>query len=238
MATIIESQNCLSAWKEVCQHILENGNGFNLLVCITNPLDINDQQLKEVFTSDLISKRIVEDVTNTIFPYKFYLRNRDLEPSDFYDLHEKIYLRGKTMHKKNKSRWGNYFLRFTKFGEEKKNQLQKIIDDLNNRDKNYSACYYMHVSSADTDSNTKNIGNPCLQYVQFAQEENSINLTAIYRNHDFYSKALGNYIGLSRLLEYICIKTQKNVGTITCHSIHYYLMQNTKVRNCIDGLSW
>ncbi len=71
------------------------------------------------------------------------------------------------MHRKNKSRWGNYFLRFTKFGSNQRNQLQAIIDGINNRANNQAACYIMHVSSIDYDNNTRVIGNPCLQYVQF-----------------------------------------------------------------------
>ena len=142
------------------------------------------------------------------------------------------------MHKKNKARWGNYFLRFTKFGFNKVNQVQRIIRDINNRPNNQAACYIMHVSSIDYDSNTRIIGNPCLQYIQFAQVGNSLNLTAVYRNHDFLTKALGNYIGLTRLLEFVCDNTNSQIGSVTCHSIHYYLNNRKNVKSCIDNLTW
>jgi thymidylate synthase len=238
MPNLIQSQNCLSAWKDACSYILNNGDGFNLVVHIISPNIIDDNHLNEILNSNIISKKALSDVSNTIFPYNLYQRNQNQDISHFYDLHEKLYVRGKTLHKKNKSRWGNYFLRFTKFGINKENQIQKIINDINSRPNKQSACYIMHVSSIDYDSNTRIIGNPCLQYLQFAQVGNTLNLTAIYRNHDFLTKALGNYIGLTRLLGFVCGKTNAQIGTITCHSIHYYLNNKKNVKNCIDNLSW
>lgn len=238
MAHLIKTNTCLTAWRDVCNYIFQHGNGFNLIVHMSNPLAYTEMQLLEVVNSGVISRQAVDDVVNTIFPYKLHTRSTNLNNQQFYDHHEELYLRGKTMHPRNKALWGNYFLRFTKFGAEKKNQLQKIIDDINARDKQYAACYMMHVSSADLDSNTRNIGNPCLQYVQFGQAGNTINLTAVYRNHDFLNKALGNYIGLSKLLEFVCVQTGREIGNFTCHSIHYFLDSKQKIRSCINNLTW
>ena len=238
MAKLIESQNCLTAWRDACSYILNNDSGFNLLVNILNPGDIDNGHLDEIINSGIITKSNLQDVANTIFPNKLHKRNQTQNVNHFYDLHEKLYERGKKLHKKNRSRWGNYFLRFTKFGTNKENQIQNIINDITNRSNIRSACYIMHVSSVDYDSNTRVMGNPCLQYVQFAQVGNSLNLTAIYRNHDFLTKALGNYIGLMHLLEFVCSQTNSQLGTITCHSIHYYLENKKIVKNCIDNLTW
>lgn len=238
MPHLISSNNCLTAWKDACNYIIKNGEGFNLMVHIDTPLAFTSSNLLEITNSGIISKKNIDDVVNTIFPSKLHQRNNGISNSQFYDLHEQLYHRGKTMHSRNKGLWGNYFLRFTKFGSSKKNQLQKIIDDINSRNNQYAACYIMHVSSADIDSNTRNIGNPCLQYVQFGQEQNTINLTAVYRNHDFLNKALGNYIGLSKLLEFVCQQTGRNIGTFACHSIHYFLDNKRNVQNCINNLSW
>src|SRR5690606_28156955 len=171
-------------------------------------------QLAEITNTGIISPKNIADVTNTIFPSKFYARNAGLTNSQFYDLHEELYWRGKTMHSRNNGFWGNYFLRFTKFGNGKKNQLQKIIDDINARNNQYAACYIMHVSSADTDSNTRNIGNPCLQYVQVGQVGNSIYMIAVYGNYDLLTKALGYYIGRSDLFELVCNPTGRNMGNL------------------------
>lgn len=238
MAHIIQSKNCLTAWRDVCRYIIQHGDGFNLLVQIDSPLAYTQVQLTEITDSGIIAKKTVDDVINTIFPAKLHSRSVNLTNSQFYDLHEKIYLRGKTMHSRNRSMWGNYFLRFTKFGSNCKNQLQPIIDGINNRANKQAACYIMHVSSVDYDNNTRVIGNPCLQYVQFGVNNNSLNLTAVYRNHDFLTKALGNYIGLAQLLKFVCNETGSTMGGITCHSIHYYMGQKRLVSNGLNTLTW
>jgi thymidylate synthase len=238
MAHLINSTNCLTAWRDASQYIISKGDGFNLLVHIENPLVYTQKQLDEITNSEIISSTEISDVINTIFPLKLHQRNVALTNSDFYDLHERIYLRGKRMHHKNKSRWGNYFLRFTKFGDDQINQLQPIIDGINNRANNQKACYNMHVSSVDYDNNTRVIGNPCLQYVQFGVYNSTLNLSAVYRNHDFLTKALGNYIGLTRLLEFVCNETNSSLGSVTCHSIHYYLGQKQLVKKCLNNLTW
>lgn len=238
MSHIIQSTNCLTAWRDACSFIINNGNGFNLIVQIDSPLSYTNLQLTEIINSGIISNRILSDVVNTIFPWKLKSRNVNLTNEEFYNLHEQLYYRGKTLHPRNNGLWGNYFLRFTRFGNSKINQLQNIINAINSRNNQYAACYMMHVSSADTDSNTRNIGNPCLQYVQFGQDGNTLNLTAVYRNHDFLRKALGNYIGLSKLLEFVCIQTGRNIGTFACHSIHYFLEDKRNVYNSLNNLTW
>lgn len=238
MAYLIQSNNCLTAWRDVCQHILQNGDGFNLLVEIQNPLDFTNVQLNEITYLGVITTSQINDVINTIFPYKLHLRSSHLSNIQFYDKHEQIYLRGKSLHRKNRSRWGNYFLRFTVFGLNRLNQLQPIIDGINKRTNDQKACYIMHVSSIDEDNNTRVIGNPCLQYVQFGFYNNALHLSAVYRNHDFLTKALGNYIGLARLLEFVCNKTNKAVGSITVQSLHYELKRRPLVAYCLNNLTW
>lgn len=238
MPNLIRSGNCLTAWRDVCNHMITNGDGSNMVVLIENPLAYPHAHLDEITNSGIITAWSLSDVVNTIFPAKLYNRNPALSVSSFYDLHERICIRGKTMHRKNRSSWGNYFLRFTRFGDTKHNQLQAIIDAINNRLNRYAACYMMHVSSVDYDNNVKPRGNPCLQYVQFEQTNNSLNLTAVYRSHDFYNRALGNYIGLSELLSFVCTQTRHQMGSVFCHSIHYFLDQKRFVGNCISNFTW
>src|SRR5690606_20106018 len=223
MANLIVSNNCLTAWRDVCQHIIQHGDGFNLLVQIDEPLAYTSAQLSEITNSGVISSIALNDVINTIFPFKLHARRGASTNQQFYDLHEQIYLKGKKIHRKNRSRWGNYFLRFTKFGTNKLNQLQPIIDGINNRTNDQKACYILHVSSVEYDNNTRIIGNPCLQYVQFGVYNNALNLSAVYRNHDFLNKGLGNYIGLSKLLQFVCNETGSAMGSVSCQSMHYYL---------------
>jgi len=89
----------------------------------------------------------------------------------------------------------------------------------------------MHISSADTDSLIKTIGNPCLQFIEIlCPDRDTVSLLAVYRNHDYYRKTLGNFIGLGQLLKFICDETGRNTGTLTCHSAHaYYDVSKAKI---------
>jgi len=238
MAHVIQSANCLTAWRDACRYIIQNGDGFNLLIHIDSPLNYAGADLNQIVNTGLISRVAIDDVINTIFPVKLHARSTGLTNNQFYDKHENLYIRGRTLHRRNRSLWGNYFLRFTRFGSKRLNQLQAIIDAINNRANSQAASYIMHVSSIDYDNNTRVIGNPCLQYVQFAEHNGGINMTAVYRNHDFLTKALGNYIGLSNLLRYVSIQTGSGIGTLTCQSIHYYLSQKKRVEAALNLLTW
>ena len=47
------------------------------------------------------------------------------------------------------------------------------------------------------------MGAPCWQYGQLKEKNGTLDLTAIYRNQDFFQKALGNYIALGQLLQFM-----------------------------------
>jgi thymidylate synthase len=238
MAQIIITNNCLTAWRDACNHMLVTGDGFNLFMEIEEPLNFNQGQLNEIIANGILNNSALQDVINTIFPYKLFNKRAYNPIEGFYALHEAIYNRGRSFRVRNRSRWGTYFLRFTRFGRNSFNQLQNIIEAINRRNNNHLACFNMHVTSVELDSNIRKLGGPCLQYIQLSQENGIINLTAVYRNHDFYEKALGNYIGLARLLEFICNQTNHDMGIITCHSIHYYLPHRRIINNCIQNLTW
>ena len=45
----------------------------------------------------------------------------------------------------------------------------------------------------------------------------------VYRSHDFINKALGNFVGLTRLLEFVCFHTGRRPGRLVCHSIRAFV---------------
>ena len=48
----------------------------------------------------------------------------------------------------------------------------------------------------------------------------SVSLTAMYRNHFYVKKLLGNLVGLGRLLEFVARETNLDVGPLTVISTH------------------
>jgi hypothetical protein len=78
------------------------------------------------------------------------------------------------------------------------------------------------------------IGGPCLHYIflQLDSDLRTMNMLAIYRNHDFANKAYGNYVGLGDLLEFLCYETNFNVGKLTCVSSHAFIESKYKRGLC------
>jgi thymidylate synthase len=56
--------------------------------------------------------------------------------------------------------------------------------------------------------------------------DGKIDMTAVYRNHDYFNKALPNFVGLGRLLDFICSESGRDVGKLVCHSGHAYFSKS------------
>jgi hypothetical protein len=56
--------------------------------------------------------------------------------------------------------------------------------------------------------------------VKYDHRRGLVHLTALYRNHTFLSHAYGNYLGLGRLLAFICAETDTCPGELVSVSTH------------------
>ena len=57
-------------------------------------------------------------------------------------------------------------------------------------------------------------GFPCLVHIDFTLFESRLHCTAVYRHHYFVSKAYGNYLGLSWLMQFLCQQTGYDLGEL------------------------
>ncbi len=220
MSVLFEQATCADAWVEVSQHLLDNDpSANNVLVTITNPTFLDPTWLTRFNPREISLKGDhIRDVMNTVYPLK--TRYNSLDRYSFYERYKKANRRSR------KKRWGTYFGRLIAFGDKNKNQLEAVITALN-KWRNPHAALTLHLSSPETDS-LKPLGAPCWHYGEFlCPDPQTLELVAVYRNHDFFNKALGNYIGLSRLLNFICQETGRNPGRLVCHSVRAYY-QSTK----------
>lgn len=64
------------------------------------------------------------------------------------------------------------------------------------------------------------MGFPCLSHVSLTYWEKRLHLTALYRNQHFLRKAYGNYLGLARLLLFVCHEVGCEPGELTCVATH------------------
>jgi thymidylate synthase len=223
---IIQAARIVEAWKAATELLVEGGDRFNLNVHITNPTSSNEADVAPFChrrVSPDISKSVY-DVANTIFPSASPLHSGDL--NQFFGHYQKVYERGQRRHP---HAWGTYFLRLIAFGDGKENQLNKIINGLANWKSKPRAAFVLHLSSADLDS-PRSLGAPCWQYAQFIRNgDKELSLSAVYRSHDYFQKALGNFVGLTRLLQFVCNHSGMQPGTLTCLST-YASLQNQQAK--------
>lgn len=110
--------------------------------------------------------------------------------------------------------WGSYFLRLTDSMHLHHNSVLHCIKALNTWGANCRSIFTFHITSMDHDK-IQPQGNCCLQYLELVQDQpGQLSFCVAYRAHDYFVKALGNWIGISRLLTFICHHTGFKPGGI------------------------
>ena len=97
----------------------------------------------------------------------------------------------------------------------------------------------IHLHTGLPSDGIRTVGGPCLQAVTMHAERNgsgfSVSACALYRNHDFFQKALGNYIGLGQLLGFLAECAGLDVGKLYVISGHAYCDHKKLVRGILDA---
>ena len=216
MATVFERATCVEAWIAVCHHLIANGGvDTNVVVVITDPLHFEDNWLTRFNPAEVNgSGDQIRDVMNTVFPQKTL--NNSADRMAFYERYKKAHRRGR------RKGWGTYFLRLIQFGKEEENQLENAIHVMGTWKNNPRAAVTFHLSSPETDS-IRPRGGPCWHYGELlCPHKSAVELLAVYRNHDYFNKALGNFLALSRLLRFIGNETERAPTKLICHSARAY----------------
>ena len=76
-------------------------------------------------------------------------------------------------------------------------------------------------------------GGQCLSFMSFKvipSREKTLTLTAMYRNHFYIEKLLGNLIGLGRLMDFVAHEAGLEVGALTVISTHAEIDQPRRQR--------
>jgi hypothetical protein len=220
-ALTIEGTTALEAWRTGAATLLANGGEINnLITTIEQPCAIDPSWL--TIHSPHRFKNLGDDirnVANTIFPERLSVRAPDR--ADLYAM----YL---TRHDRShhwaggRHAWGTYFERLIRFPPTNVNQLERVIEKLLTWSTRSTTGLVFHLSSPVVDA-PRTRGGPCWHYGELLWgADNTIDLVVVYRNHDFFNKVLGNFIGLGRLLQFICAQSGKNPGKLICHSVHAY----------------
>ena len=231
MPQIASGIDVVDAWKKASKLIVETpGHRIrNLIVEIKNPTTFNREWLKQFDPKSVGSNDRLSVVVKVLFPYTGKKQNETRE--EFYERWNNSLKRNRAK-KRLRAPWGTYFSRLTDFAGDK-NQLENIIHALSDWGMRPEAALVAHTSAPTLDA-IKPIGSPCLQYIEVLWgRDDVIDLVAVYRNHDFLKKALGNYIGLGQLLEFIAGESGKTPGRLVCHSVRAYCDEPGRLKTLI-----
>jgi thymidylate synthase len=84
----------------------------------------------------------------------------------------------------------------------------------------YDPSLDLRIYDPTRDANRR-MNRQCLSFLSFKLDsERRLSLTAVYRNHFYVARLLGNMIGLGRLLEFVTIESGAKIGSLTILSTH------------------
>lgn len=217
----VEGTTPLEAWRAGVAEVLKASELFNLFTTIERPHALDEAWLhRHSARARGFRGDDLREVAKTIFP--FDLLDRFPARADLYREYLRRHDRAMRF-RRNRSAWGTYFERLVRFpGHPGTNQLEVAIAKLSSWSKRSGTALVFHLSTPACDT-PRTRGGPCWQFGEIVwRHDGSLDLVVVYRNHDFYNKALGNFIGLGQLLRFVCDASGKSVGKVLCHSVHAY----------------
>jgi thymidylate synthase len=231
---IAPTQTCAAAWLKAAKAV-EAAHGHeahNVIIDVAEPLSESEAdrhviQLVDTFLR-LKDCMPVQAVANTIFPQDIYRRHG---APKLYSVYENIYA-----HIKKKGDWGRYFERMIRrstsagqiinpLGE----MVAKMKHHVHGGGKTFRNIYELTISDPTLDIPIYDperdagpvMNRQCLSFLSFKLDgDNRLMLTAVYRNHYYVERLLGNLIGLARLMAFISNEAGVAVGPLTVVSTH------------------
>jgi thymidylate synthase len=224
-----QQPSCARTWLAAVQKLdtLQNREAYNVILNVADPLLNSDSDKKIVAEVDSFLRAHscypVETVANTIFPQSTY----DLHGAPaFYDAYlTKVYPKIK----RSQGDWGRYFERMIAFpstkNDEVLNPLRDIVEKMTRQvqgDRCFKHVYEITIYDPSRDAGPV-MNRQCLSFLSFKLSDGAprkLMLTAVYRNHYYLQRLLGNLIGLGRLMRFIATEAGVAVGDLTIVSTH------------------
>lgn len=212
--------SCARAWVAAASAIAADGDAYNVIIDVDDPSTLDQADHAVISHVDRFlrshEQNPVSTVANTIFPLALYQKHG--APLFFAE-----YL--KVFDSLSRPGWGRYFERMTRHRRSdgtEYNPLALLIERLRGRQgaQQYTSAYELAVYDPLQDGRMFR-GGQCLSFLSFKlHASRGLCLTALYRNHTYITRCLGNLIGLGRLQSFVANETGYQVGSLTCVSTH------------------
>ncbi len=196
----------------------------NVVIDIEEPLrvDADDSRVEHLVDGYLRehNRMPLRTVANTIFPRSLYRRHGSPE---FYKVYTEAVL---PRIRRPGNDWGRYFDRLTSFqpaNSKPINPLADLVAKMRENvqgDRTYRNVYELNVYDPARDARTVR-GGQCLSFLSFKLNADlKVCLTAVYRNHAYTTRLLGNMIGLGDLMNFVAEQVDAQLGALTIISTH------------------
>jgi hypothetical protein len=231
MAHLVTETNMVDAWL-VAAELLEQLGGKTVHLDVAFSASTPDAQPVERVVDEFVADRswLVQTVANTIFPKGLYHpRLGDQAAARLYENYE-LSMRLQRRLKRDKDTYFNRRLAYPT-RQAPFNQLEYVINRLRGQlDRNnplssayeiglsYHADAEIRIQQPKIDRNIMSF--PCLSHISLTWDEGQLHLHATYRNQSFITRALGNYLGLTRLLGFLATEVGTEVGEVHCTATH------------------
>lgn len=220
--------SCALAWLEAVKAVDHqyDHEAHNVIVDVADPIRMTplDKQITEAVNTALraAGKWPVSTVANTIFPASTYAVHG--APA-FYDVYlSKVYPKIK----KHQGEWGRYFERMISFRRPDGaviNPLRDVVEKMKQQvasERCFRNVYELNIYDPVRDAGPV-MNRQCLSFLSFKLLDTTprtLLLTAVYRNHYYIQRLLGNLIGLGNLMKFVAAETNTRVGSLTVVSTH------------------
>jgi thymidylate synthase len=224
----ISQPDCASAWLEASRivHALPRHEAHHVVIDVADPMTITAaattvvDELDSYLAQHSATGFLVRTVANTIFPQATYDR---YGAPEFYDAYmDRVFPRLKRSPKD----WGRYFERMIAFPAEggRVNLLEDMVAKMKrnvSKDSTYRNVYELPIYNPLKDAKSSPRGGQCLSFMSFKlDKDHRLLLSAVYRNHYYTEKLLGNLIGLGRLMSFVAAEAGVLVGGLSILSTH------------------
>lgn len=212
------------AWLDAGVALKRAGGSLGgVMLHIEEPCRVDEDEAKVLKHVDSFLRKYgahpIATVSNTVFPAA-------LDQGDGIEGLSERYLPVYGRRMCRQGEWGRYFHRMIAWKGEKGpiNQLAAIIGMLQTSTSDggrfYENTYEIALFDPARDLR-KRVNRQCLSLIELKPERcGRLHMMALYRNHFYIQRTLGNLIGLGRLLEFIAREAGLSTGSLTIQSTH------------------